>query len=115
MSGEIFVGVFLAGIALMLVYWLFTSFHWLTLLILAAVLWLVIHLLTKERPTEEQKERGKKLAEKEEENAARIERNRIKNLRGFAKFWHHFSNVWFWTSSALILLGILITVFTGFK
>lgn len=118
MAGQVFLGVFLAGIALMIVYWLFTSFHWFTILVVGFVLWLTIYLLkaiigffTREKPTEEQKEKRKKLLQKEKE----IERNRIKNLSGFAKVYHYLVTVFSWVVGAVILFGIFVTIFNGFK
>ena len=109
MAGQVFLGVFLAGIALMIVYWLFTSFHWFTILVVGFVLWLTIYLLkaiigffTREKPTEEQKEKE-------------IERNRIKNLSGFAKVYHYLVTVFSWVVGAVILFGIFVTIFNGFK
>jgi hypothetical protein len=118
MAGQVFLGVFLAGIALMLVYWLFTNFHWFTILFVGGVLWLTIFLLkeiigffTREKPTEEQKEKRKRLLQKEKENAARIESNRIKNLKGFAKFWHYAWSVFLYALGAAVVFVISYAIF----
>ena len=107
MAEQVFVGVFLAGIALMLIYWLFNSFGMLTLAIIGGVLWLVIYLLTKERLTKKEREERKTWEKKKYEAAAELERLRIKNLSGFAKFSHHMGTIFLWTVGTLIFLGAL--------
>ena len=72
------------------------------------------YLLTKERPTEEQKEQRKKLSEKEKGDAARIERNRIKNLRGFAKAYHYLGIIFLWVVGAVILFGIFSAILRAY-
>ena len=88
MAGQVFLGVFLAGIALMLVYWLFTSFHWFTLLITVAVLWFIIHLLTKKRPSKEVKERQLKNEERLNAQIDREFKRELEKRKGFDRFYY---------------------------
>ena len=109
-AGQIFLGVFLAGIALMLVYWLFTSFHWFTLLITVAVLWFSIHLLTKKRPSKEVKERQLKNEERLNAQIEREFKRELEKRKGFDGFYFKHKDEINWVSFSVIAFAIMFAI-----
>lgn len=109
MFTEVFLGVLLAGIALLLIYWAFTTWSWIAILGVSAALVLAIKIAL--RPSREIRENREQARAQRLEEFAESEKQRVASLRGYKRVWHSFVTVYLYIVGALIgitILGLII-------
>ena len=113
MAVEIFAGVLLAGISLMLVYWVFTTWSWVAIILLFIFSWMLVKFVTRRRYSAEETKQRKSFEEQKEEQFKKLKAEELASLTGVRKFFHILGTVWLYFAISMIVLGIIISVVLG--